>query len=132
MTDRERAEQALKDAGYELSDEPYSGAHWWHASRWWTARFVQGLNEMKLEVGVPVRDVPTLIPFPSLTAEERNALEYFADGEYHVEPLWDHKAKRVAEEHHQAVLAALRRRLGGDTSGNVRELPLLWRCGSAI
>lgn len=58
MTDRERAEQALKDAGYELSEEPYSGAHWWHALHEWTARFMRGLNEALLVVGVPVRSVP--------------------------------------------------------------------------
>lgn len=117
MTDRERAEKVLKDAGFELSDEPYSGAHWWHASRWWTARFVQGLNEMKLEVGVPVRDVPTLIPFPSLTAEERKAVGIAIR---HIE-YYMIAAPMQTTEHRERMeeainpLRGLLHRLGGDT-----------------
>ena len=112
QADRKRAEQALTKAGWRplLDGSYFIGNYPGSMAR--VGFNLRGGSDLT-ELIIANTEVPALLS-PALTDAEREALEYFADGEYHGEPLWDRKAWRVAEEHHQAVLAALLRRLGGD------------------
>lgn len=115
MTNYETIETALLKAGYVLFHATEEYADYDRKDEHCTShvRVNRKTGSCRIDdLIVPADRLMTHL-FPTLTEEERKALEFFADGEYTSEPVLGRSAWWLLLYHHRDVLGNLLKRLGG-------------------